>query len=218
MQADDAYRWLTEGSSRTVCDAFDAHVCASALALALAESAAEGKTLSSAVGLDGVELAALGAEMFPHGSALLSSCETGNGPGTGAVIERAPDEACLLDLLQRCATRRSPLELRLAAIIARRAQRPNHLWQDLGLRTRDELTRLMERHFAPLARKNARNMKWKKFLYRVICQDSSYSLCTAPSCAECDDFEICFGDEGGESLLARFRRDGEATEAREQAG
>ena len=53
-------------------------------------------------------------------------------------------------------------------------------------------------------------MKWKKFLYRMICRDTGYSLCTAPSCSECDDFEICFGEESGESFLARARRRVEA--------
>ena len=37
----------------------------------------------------------------------------------------------------------------------------------------------------------------------LICADASYTLCTAPSCAECDDFAGCFGEETGESLLAR---------------
>ena len=48
-------------------------------------------------------------------------------------------------------------------------------------------------------------MKWKKFFYRMICRDEGYRLCTAPSCAECDDFQVCFGDESGESLMARTR-------------
>jgi nitrogen fixation protein NifQ len=91
-------------------------------------------------------------------------------------------------------------------MIARRAQRPNHLWQDLGLRDRGELSLLMNRHFKPLALRNNQDMKWKKFLYRMICADASFTLCTAPSCRECDDFDVCFGDESGESLLARIRR------------
>jgi nitrogen fixation protein NifQ len=60
-------------------------------------------------------------------------------------------------------------------------------------------------HFAPLARANKRDMKWKKFFFRAICRDASYSLCTAPSCSECCDFDNCFGEEDGESLLARLR-------------
>ena len=122
-----------------------------------------------------------------------------------APVVRSPDEACLLDLLSQCATDGSEFQMRLAAMIARRAQSPNHLWQDLGLRNRGELSRLMARHFRPLAARNTGDMKWKKFLYRMICRDAGYSLCTAPSCSECCDFENCFGDELGESRLARVR-------------
>jgi nitrogen fixation protein NifQ len=49
-------------------------------------------------------------------------------------------------------------------------------------------------------------MKWKKFLYRTICRDDGFAFCTAPSCGECSDFDHCFGEEGGESLLATQRR------------
>jgi nitrogen fixation protein NifQ len=122
---------------------------------------------------------------------------------------RGADEACLLDLLTQCASERSAFQTRLAAMIARRAQSPNHLWQDLGLRNRGELSRLMGRHFRPLAARNTNDMKWKKFLYRMICRDAGYSLCTAPSCSECCDFEHCFGDESGESRLARVRLAGD---------
>jgi hypothetical protein len=52
-------------------------------------------------------------------------------------------------------------------------------------------------------------MKWKKYLYRTICGDSGYALCSAPSCAECADFDGCFGEETGESFLARARRSAE---------
>ena len=74
-------------------------------------------------------LAQLVREFFPKAAAgrLFASSET---------VERAADEACLLDLLERCTTAREPFELLLAAMIARRAQRPNHLWQDLGLNNR----------------------------------------------------------------------------------
>ena len=94
----------------------------------------------------------------------------------------------------------------LAAIVARRALEPNHLWEDLGLRARAELTRLLERHFAPLAAKNTRNMRWKRFFYRTLCEDDGFVLCATPTCTGCGDFETCFGEETGESRLARIRR------------
>jgi nitrogen fixation protein NifQ len=110
-------------------------------------------------------------------------------------------EACLRDLLEGTSSGGTPLQLELAAIIARRAQRHNHLWQDLGLRSRAELSQLMTRHFAPLARRNRSDMKWKKFFSRLLCADGTVLVCTAPSCGECDDVDSCFGDERGETLL-----------------
>ena len=108
-------------------------------------------------------------------------------------------------LLQRSRSTPGPLSSLLAAIVARRAMQPNHLWQDLGLTNRSELSALMLRHFAPLAVRNSQDMKWKKFFYRMICRDDSYRLCAAPSCSECCDFSECFGDESGESRMARAR-------------
>jgi nitrogen fixation protein NifQ len=113
-------------------------------------------------------------------------------------------------LLQRSRSTTGDLGALLAIVVARRAMRPNHLWQDLGLTNRGELSALMRRHFAPLALRNRQDMKWKKFFYRMICSDDSYRLCVAPSCSECSDFNGCFGDESGESLLARVRLQYEA--------
>jgi len=62
----------------------------------------------------------------------------------------------------------------LAAMIARRSMEPNHLCEDLGLRERPELTRLLTRHFALLASRNTRNMKWKRFFYRMLCEDDGH--------------------------------------------
>jgi len=95
----------------------------------------------------------------------------------------------------------------LAAMIARRAIEPNHLWEDLGLRDRSELTRLLARHFAPLAARNTGNMRWKRFFYRALCESDGFVMCTTPVCTECRDFELCFGDESGESRMAERRRE-----------
>jgi nitrogen fixation protein NifQ len=199
MDSGELYRWLMTGGPSTACDRFDAHVIASSLSLALIEGAQDGRTVSAAMGLEGATLTAFVGGVFPHARDLLTRLES------TAPLVLAEDESCLRDLLVRCATNGSDLDAKLAAIVARRAQRPNHLWQDLGLRNRRELSWLMERHFEWLASRNARDMKWKKFLYRTICRDGSFPVCTAPSCSECCDFDDCFGDESGESLLAATR-------------
>jgi nitrogen fixation protein NifQ len=98
-------------------------------------------------------------------------------------------------------------------MIARRAVEPNHLWEDLGLRNRAELSRLLVRHFASLAAQNTRNMRWKRFFYRMLCEADGMVLCTTPVCRDCADFEHCFGEETGESRLARTRRAGVARPA-----
>ncbi len=200
---DDLYSALMHARSLE-CDAFDAHVAASIVAIAFCEANKEGVPFSDAAGLGSAELHDLLARFFPAARAHLELTQARH------AVERTADEDCLLDLLQRCTTSGAAFETRLAAMIARRAQRPNHLWQDLGLRNRGDLSELMSRHFKPLAMRNTNDMKWKKFLYRIICSDASYTLCTAPSCAECDDFDQCFGEETGVSLLARARRAAEA--------
>ena len=116
------------------------------------------------------------------------------------------EEQSLRDLLMRFRTRRSSCETLLAMLIARRAQRANHLWQDLGLQNRGELSQLMTSHFSALARRNKQDMKWKKFFFRMICTEEGSRLCSAPSCHECVDIHACFGDESGESAFARSLR------------
>lgn len=193
------YDRLSQGCDAARVDPFDHHVTACIFALALGEARAENQPLAVTTGLNPADLAAVIRGYFPHTADLFS-------PEPDAPLIRGADEACLLDLLSRCTTNGSVFQTYLAAMIARRAQSPNHLWQDLGLRDRGELSRLMVRHFRPLAARNSGDMKWKKFLYRMICRDTGYSICTAPSCSKCADFEHCFGDESGESRLARVRR------------
>ncbi len=181
-------------------DPADTHALAGMLGLALAEAGAAGCLATDSTGLSGADLCALAEELFPHAASMFTTLRSRPAPEAGV------DEACLRALLRHGTTEATALELRLADLVARRCLQPNHLWQDLGLSNRVELSGLMTRHFAPLAAQNRADMKWKKFFYRTICRDEGYMLCAAPSCAECDDFEVCFGDESGESLLARTRR------------
>jgi nitrogen fixation protein NifQ len=199
MSADEAYGWLIAASAASLCDEFDIHVVAAVFALAIAEAEAGDRDFADGVGLDGAALAELTAEMFPGAaSEFLEATES-------AAVTTDAEEQSLRDILGMFATGASRLELHLAAMIARRCRWPHHLWQDLGLRNRDELSALMQRHFARLAAKNQQDMKWKKFLYRMVCGSEGFTLCTAPVCSECSDFTNCFGAEDGESRLAWAR-------------
>ena len=71
----------------------------------------------------------------------------------------------------------------------------NHLWQDLQLGSRAELSALMHHWFPALVAKNVGDMKWKKFLYRELCKQADVLICKSPSCAVCTDQPVCFGPE-----------------------
>jgi nitrogen fixation protein NifQ len=118
------------------------------------------------------------------------------------------EERSVLDLLEAERDSDSPAARFLPAILARRSMEPNHLWEDLGLAQRPDLTALMQRHFPGLAARN-KGMRWKRFLYRALCESQGFVACAAPSCSACDEFLVCFGEETGESRLARLRREAE---------
>ena len=179
---------------------FDRHVLASILAAAAMDKG----RLADCAGLAAGELSSLIAEWFPAAVDLIPSWW----PQVGLVNRDNDDEIGMVrDLLMAQRSTDGDVSRWLAAMVARRAMEPNHLWEDLGLRERPELTRLLMRHFAPLATRNTRNMKWKRFFYRMLCEDDGFVMCTTPVCTQCNDFSVCFGEESGESRMAERRRE-----------
>lgn len=177
---------------------FDRHVVASIIAV----SAMEQGMLAERIGLSAIELIALVAQLFPSAAPDASWL-----PKSGVVAAPDDDEIAMVrDLLLAQRSTEGEVSRWLAAMVARRAMEPNHLWEDLGLRERSELTRLLMRHFAPLASRNTRNMRWKRFFYRMLCEDDGFVMCTTPVCTQCNDFDQCFGEESGESRMAERRR------------
>jgi nitrogen fixation protein NifQ len=176
---------------------FDRHVLASILAVAAMESGA----VAERAGLAAADLASLMAQWFPEACAIGVTWQA-NDPA-------ADDEeiAMVRDLLLAHRSSEGDAGRWLAAMIARRSMEPNHLWEDLGLRDRSELTRLLTRHFGPVAVRNTRNMRWKRFFYRMLCEDDGLVMCSTPVCTNCNDFSLCFGDESGESRMAERRRE-----------
>lgn len=71
----------------------------------------------------------------------------------------------------------------------------NHLWQYLQLANRAELSALMRHWFPALVARNHQDMKWKKFLYKQLCEREQLVICKAPSCGVCSDHKLCFGPE-----------------------
>jgi nitrogen fixation protein NifQ len=88
---------------------------------------------------------------------------------------------------------RSTSEVWMARIVAAGCMAPDHLWHDLGLWSREDLSALMRRNFPPLAARNLKDMKWKRFLYKQLCEAEGIYSCRAPSCEICTDYHVCFG-------------------------
>jgi len=176
--------------------AFDTHVLASLLAVAASEDGA----ICERIGLAADDLAAMIVQWFPQAQYVLAAWASPDNFATDDEV------AMVRDLLLAHRTRDSEDSRRLAAMIARRAMESNHLWEDLGLRDRAELSRLLTRHFAPIANRNTRNMRWKRFFYRMMCERDGFTMCSTPVCTNCRDFDLCFGEESGESRLANARR------------
>ncbi len=181
-------------------EAFDNHVLACALARGWEDVARRGGGLTTALGLTGSELDELVSRHFPILSTAVLPYTSSDG------VARDDEEMMVLDLLMRHMPTITPYGRWVAAIVARRAMEPDHLWQALGLFERAELRRLLETGFAPLAAKNTQNMRWKRFFYREVCASEGFAMCTVPDCRACISFAECFGDESGESAMARARR------------
>ncbi|MES9935138.1 MAG: nitrogen fixation protein NifQ [Sedimenticola sp.] len=127
---------------------------------------------------------------FPHFNA--SELQ---GVGSAVDHERGAEMDDLRKLLLASRTTGSQLETWMTDIVIAGCLGSDHLWQDLGLWQRADLSRLMLENFRPLAIRNTRDMKWKKFLYKQLCETEGIYTCRAPSCEVCTDYAVCFGPE-----------------------
>ncbi|BAL23116.1 nitrogen fixation protein NifQ [Azoarcus sp. KH32C] len=98
-------------------------------------------------------------------------------------------------LLLDGAVERSNDLVALAECIARACMGEDHLWHDLGLPSRAELSSLLHEHFSRLALLNVHGMRWKKFFYKQLCEQAGIKVCRAPSCGVCAHYGECFGNE-----------------------
>lgn len=68
-----------------------------------------------------------------------------------------------------------------------------HLWQDLGLAGRPEVSRLLGLCFPELAAKNTQDLKWKRFLFQALGERLGTPGLQPPGCVDCDDRANCPG-------------------------
>lgn len=139
----------------------------------------------------GLEPAAFGCLLRWH----FPGFELGGAVATGARLPPNRDDeiADLTRILLMDKAGNSPSEVWMAHVVAIGCMGDDHLWQDLGLWQRPDLTSLMQRNFPALAARNVKDMKWKRFLYKQLCESEGIYTCRAPSCGQCVDYHACFG-------------------------
>jgi nitrogen fixation protein NifQ len=193
-KAATAYRTLTgewpEAANIEDDATFDRHILAAIIAVASVESG----DLTARTGLTEAELDRIFSDVF-------ATRVAGEGRPCAPTPVDADEMEIVRDLLLANRSSQGDCGRWLAAMMARRALEPNHLWEDLGLRERSELTRLIARHFAPLAARNDKNMRWKRFIYRMMCEEDGLVMCASPVCSNCADHALCFGVETGTSRV-----------------
>jgi nitrogen fixation protein NifQ len=148
----------------------------------------ESGALPAGLGLSDEDFPALLARHFPGLQLVIHNTQNTVDPRT---LERED----VLGLLLSHLAGRDLSEQWMANILTSACMANDHLWQDLGLSSRDYLSRLMKENFPLLAAKNIHDMKWKKFLYKQLCEQEGINTCRAPSCEYCTDYLKCFGPE-----------------------
>lgn len=159
--------------------------------------------LPEQLGLDATTYASL---LQRHATPLMPIVPVETSAVTQAIRERSQLRQQLLDLRQDEWQELHALLLQhragldeserwLAAMVAAACLGSSHLWRDLGLPSRATLRQLLQDNFPALAQRNDRDMRWKKFFYKQLCEQQGGYVCRAPSCDQCSTYQECFGDE-----------------------
>ncbi len=85
----------------------------------------------------------------------------------------------------------APIDWWLVHAIASACFGHRHLWQDLGLRGREELSSLLAERFPDLYRRNVGDLKWKRFMFHELGQHLGIADLRPPGCGECEHFPLC---------------------------
>lgn len=142
------------------------------------------------LGLQPMQFQRLLVQCFP-GYRLSKSATSAKTADFGRMLEKQDME----QFLRRYAAEQNERSEWLISIIVAACLGSDHLWQDLGLWSRYDLSAMLKHNFPEMAARNSKDMKWKKFLYKQLCEAEGLYVCRAPSCEVCKDYSLCFGNE-----------------------
>lgn len=186
--ANPLYRLLVDSPAPPGAPPDDRHLFACLLAVAALETV----EVAAALGLNDDELADLLQLYFPAvtTACLRKFCQAAGNP---VPHSNADILDLLLGYLPHDADGWLPVtSLWLARCLAARTACPGHLWRAMGLFKRAELTAAIQRHLPALAAANSKGMRWKRFLFKQLCEKAGGTLCNTPDCGTCSDYSQCF--------------------------
>jgi len=93
-------------------------------------------------------------------------------------------EEKVISFLQKYAKNERARDI-ISVQVAQTSLMENHLYQDLGFKSRVEMGRFMKEHFPLLAQNKPQDKLWKKYIYDSIGE-------IAPACEDCKDQINCF--------------------------
>ncbi len=67
-----------------------------------------------------------------------------------------------------------------------------HLWEDLGLSGREDVSSLLHHYFPSLYALNTQALKWKLFLFKELGMQQGQSGLRPPNCERCENYSQCF--------------------------
>jgi len=189
--SDPVYGALTSGPLPPGVESADRHMFACLLAAASQES----HPVTASLGLSDSDVDTIFETFFPEsGKEILKRSRS----SVQAAIPEINEE--VLTLLLRHVSEPTeessiPISTYLCHILAARASQPGHLWVSMGFFERPELTASIRRHLPSLADANNKNMRWKRYLFREVCNLNGGTMCKAPNCGVCSDYALCFAPE-----------------------
>lgn len=161
----------------------------------LAVAAGEPYETAAALGMTRGDISELLATYFPRID--LKDLENESRSAQGAPPEQNGEVLAIL--LSHVPKDKDGHEVRTSAWLARtlaaRAAHPGHLWTAMGLFERPELTAAIHRHLPSLAAANSQGMRWKRYLFKQVCDLGGGVMCKSPNCGVCSDYALCFESE-----------------------
>jgi nitrogen fixation protein NifQ len=154
----------------------------------------ENKTFAATLGLKTSDIDKIFAIYFPNFDPDVARENIDGNSSEARDINQDVLNILLSHIARDQSGQRAHISEMLCRIIAARAAEPGHLWVAMGFLERPQLTSAICRHLPTLALANDKGMRWKRYLFKQVCDMNGGVMCKSPNCGDCSDYHLCFED------------------------